>query len=243
MRWLLRPPRAPLHLLALLARLAPYRIPLLLLLLASAAEVYLHARRLAVRQPAHDTDPPFRSGCAEPAVDAPRESAALVMLARNADLPGALRSIASVERHFNQWFHYPFVFLNDEPWDGDFVAAASAAVSGGARFEVVPKEEWTFPAWVDVQDARRSIAEQGRWGVMYGGKESYHHMCRFFSGWVVTDFLSPTPFFGKVCLVCYMGSRGANDSCLGAGSFTRSPRCSSTSGTGASSRTSSSTAT
>jgi mannosyltransferase len=158
---------------------------LLILLSAALLEVYIHTRQYAVTPPDHDLDAPFHTSCQEPPApgsDPPRANAALVMLARNKDLEGALHTINSVEKHFNRWFHYPVVFLNDEPWSPEFVAALNATVSGGARFEVIPKAEWTFPSWLDPAVARASIKQQGEAGILYAGLETYHHMCRFYSG-------------------------------------------------------------
>lgn len=155
------------------------------LMLPLLVEALLHWRAFAVPRPARDLDPPFATGCVDPearARDTPRESAALVMLARNGELAAARHTVASVEARFNRWYRYPYVFLNDEPWDPEFVRVLNATVSGEARFEVIPREEWTYPDWVDEQAARESIAKQGEAGVHYGGMESYHHMCRFFSG-------------------------------------------------------------
>ncbi|KAK3381490.1 nucleotide-diphospho-sugar transferase [Podospora didyma] len=158
------------------------RFPLVVLLLAAMAEVWLHRRHWAVRQPEHELDEPFYRTCQEPAVDAPREKAAFVMLARNKELFKALKTVESIEKHFNQWFHYPIVFLNDEPWSDDFISSMNATVSGGARFEIIPKDKWLFPEWMDTADAKQSIAQQGHAGILYAGMETYHHMCRFYSG-------------------------------------------------------------
>ncbi|KAK3692320.1 nucleotide-diphospho-sugar transferase [Podospora appendiculata] len=158
------------------------RIPLLILAVAAILEVYIHTRRFAVKQPDHELDEPFYTQCQEPAVEKPRENAALVMLARNSELKKALKTVESIEKHFNGWFHYPIVFLNDEPWSAEFMKAMNASVSGVARFEVIPKDEWTFPAWMDANEAKEAIAKQGRDGILYGGLETYHHMCRFYSG-------------------------------------------------------------
>lgn len=158
--------------------LSSLMIPLLI-------EALLHWRSFAVPRPAHDLDPPFATGCRDPAAEAsrqPRESAALVMLARNSELDAARHTVSSVEARFNRWFRYPYVFLNDEPWDPEFVRVMNQTVSGEARFEVIPRDEWTYPEWVDQSAAKASIAKQGEQGVHYGGLESYHHMCRFFSG-------------------------------------------------------------
>ncbi|KAJ2974598.1 hypothetical protein NUW58_g8609 [Xylaria curta] len=36
---------------------------------------------------------------------------------------------------------------------------------------------------MDLEDVRASIKKQGDSGILYAGKETYHHMCRFFSGY------------------------------------------------------------
>lgn len=158
------------------------RLVLLVLAVATLAEIYVHTRQFAVQQSTRNLDEPFYTSCQEPAVDAPRENAAIVMLVRNSELEGALKTVHSLERHFNRWFHYPMVFLNDEPFGYDFQRAMNESTSGGARFELIPKEEWSFPEWMDERAAKKSIAAQGRAGIMYAGMESYHHMCRFYSG-------------------------------------------------------------
>ncbi|KAK3316202.1 nucleotide-diphospho-sugar transferase [Apodospora peruviana] len=162
--------------------LRQYRLPLLLLLLAAVTEVYFHTSRFSVNQPDHDLDPPFHTQCQEPVTEGPREKAALVMLVRNSELEGAVKTVRSIEKHFNQWFHYPIVFLNDEAWDDVFIETMNATASGEVRFEVLTQEEWSFPSWMDVGKARQGIDQQGKDGILYAGMESYHHMCRFYSG-------------------------------------------------------------
>lgn len=152
------------------------------ILLPLFIEVSLHWRSFDIPRPQHDLDPPFQTGCREPEVDGKRESAALVMLVQNSELDAARHTVNSVEDKFNRWFHYPYVFLNDQPWDPEFVRIMNQTVSGEARFEVIPAEEWTYPKWVNQASAKQSILRQGEEGIHYGGKESYHHMCRFFSG-------------------------------------------------------------
>lgn len=60
-------------------------------------------------------DSPFQYGCAAvPNGDQPRANAAFIMLCRNLELEGVIASIKSMERHFNQWYNYPWIFLNNE---------------------------------------------------------------------------------------------------------------------------------
>lgn len=149
-------------------------------------EVCIHLYSYQVPIPDHELDAPFSAKCQEPDVSAPRENAVLVMLARNSELEKAKSTVESVERAFNRWYNYPIVFLNDEPWSNEFVQQLNETSSGLATFEVIPESSWGFPAWVDVDSARQAIVEQGKKGIPYAGREGYHHMCRFFSGYLRT---------------------------------------------------------
>jgi len=42
---------------------------------------------------------------------------------------------------------------------------------------------WGFPEWVEQEVAKEGIRKQDDAAIMYGGMESYHHMCRFYSGY------------------------------------------------------------
>lgn len=39
-----------------------------------------------------------------------------------------------------------------------------------------------MPDWMDKNAARQAMADQAEGGIQYGGMESYHNMCRFYSG-------------------------------------------------------------
>lgn len=111
----------------------------------------------------------------------------MVMLARNSDVEGAVDSVRNVQKQFNQHFGYPWVFLNDKEWSAEFknkVTKAATEDGGGAEvsFEVIPKDMWGYPPWVDPEEARANMASMERDGIAYAGIESYHHMCRFNSG-------------------------------------------------------------
>jgi alpha 1,2-mannosyltransferase len=49
-----------------------------------------------------------------------KANAAFVFLARNSDLAGVLQSMRHMEDRFNKKFNYPYVFLNDVPFDKKF---------------------------------------------------------------------------------------------------------------------------
>ncbi|KAI0019605.1 glycolipid 2-alpha-mannosyltransferase [Xylariomycetidae sp. FL0641] len=161
-----------------------HKSPLLwFVVVACLVEVLFHTSHYRFPRPDRDVDVPFYKSCQEPATDAPRENAAIVMLARNDEVEKARRSVVSLERRFNQWFKYPIVFLNDEPWSEEFIQAMRASTSAPTTFDLVPKDSWLFPPWMDENKAKMSIKRQGEKGILYAGMETYHHMCRFFSGY------------------------------------------------------------
>ena len=47
-------------------------------------------------------------------------NAVMLMLARNSELEGAVNSVRQLEETFNRKYHYPWVFLNEEPFSEDF---------------------------------------------------------------------------------------------------------------------------
>lgn len=131
-----------------------------------------------------DHDKVFVTGCLEPQTNGPRANAALVVLARNQELEGVVQSIKSMERHFNRWFHYPYVFLNDGDFNTTFKETILNHTSAPVEFGKIDPSMWGYPDWVNMETAREGIRKQGDAAIMYGGMESYHHMCRFYSGCV-----------------------------------------------------------
>ncbi|KAI7482002.1 glycosyl transferase [Hortaea werneckii] len=138
----------------------------------------------SIRKISEKHDKVFVNGCLDPKVQnsAPRANAAFVVLARNKELDGVVESLKSVERHFNRWFHYPYVFLNDGDFNSTFRETVLNYTSSSVEFGKIGPEHWGYPNWTDQNVAKEGIRKQGDQAIMYGGMESYHHMCRFYSG-------------------------------------------------------------
>ncbi|EGV60702.1 O-glycoside alpha-1,2-mannosyltransferase 4 [Yamadazyma tenuis] len=126
-------------------------------------------------------DAPFQLGCREIDTSQPRQNAAFIVLARNKELDGVIKSMTSLERHFNQWFKYPWVFLNDQEFDDTFKQTVQQYTQGRVEFGVIPPEDWGFSG-VDPDEFNEFINSQGDRRIYYGNKASYHQMCRYFSG-------------------------------------------------------------
>ncbi|KAJ8604555.1 hypothetical protein MRB53_041778 [Persea americana] len=120
-----------------------------------------------------------------PDTSKPRANATFVVLARNKELEGVVQSLKSVERHFNQWFHYGYVFLNDGEFNETFKEVVRNHTSGPVEFGKIEPSMWGYPDWADKAALQEGIAQQGDAAIMYGGMESYHHMCRFYSGYEI----------------------------------------------------------
>lgn len=138
----------------------------------------------SIRRISEKYDKVFVTGCLKPDTDEPRANAAFVVLARDKELEGVIQSVKSIERHFNRWFHYPYVFLNDGDFGTEFKETITNYTSGLVEFGKIDPSMWGYPDWVDHDVAREGIRKQGDAAIMYGGMESYHHMCRFYSGYV-----------------------------------------------------------
>lgn len=140
-------------------------------------------RKIRGKNLASKIDFPFETGCRVPNVDAPRANASFVMLARNSELDDVVKSMKSMERRFNQWFNYPWVFLNDVEFDEKFKETVQKHTHAECEFGVIPKENWNFDPNIDPDLFSEHINRQGDDKVMYGNLESYHKMCRFYSGY------------------------------------------------------------
>nr|WOG36206.1 uncharacterized protein [Candida metapsilosis] len=127
-------------------------------------------------------DAPFQYGCAVPKTDQPRANAAFIMLCRNSEMKGVISSMKSMERLFNQWFNYPWVFLNNEEFSPEFKNAISNQTNAKVSFGKIAMEDWEFPSDIPQAELNEWIESQGDRELLYGNLKSYHKMCRFYSG-------------------------------------------------------------
>ncbi|THZ72716.1 nucleotide-diphospho-sugar transferase [Aureobasidium pullulans] len=152
-----------------------------------ALEIWFHLSRLSTENFRIEVNKAPRPDCHAPEhllhhnSTTSRQNATVLMLARNEDLEEAVDALKSFESQFNHRYHYPVVFLNNEPWTDTFIHNVSGLVSGQAIFDTISANMWGFPDHLDQDVAKASIKEQGDKGIIHAGQESYHHMCRFYS--------------------------------------------------------------
>lgn len=111
-----------------------------------------------------------------------RENATIMTLCQEADLDGVVETVRKLEDRFNRNYHYDWVFLNNEEFSKDFQEKVSLYVSGTAKFGKIPTEHWSYPDHIDLDKAKEGRDKMVSEKIIYGGSESYRHMCRFNSG-------------------------------------------------------------
>lgn len=60
----------------------------------------------------------------------------------------------------------------------------SRATKARCLYGKIPEEHWSYPTWVTPEAAATARKSMKETGVLYGSRESYHHMCRYFSGFI-----------------------------------------------------------
>ncbi|KAF9530779.1 glycosyltransferase family 15 protein [Crepidotus variabilis] len=111
-----------------------------------------------------------------------RANASFVILCRNSDLGGTVRSVREMEDRFNRRYRYPYVFLNEEPFSDEFKEAISNLTPAQVEFGVIPHDHWYQPDSIDEEKATAAREKMSADNIIYGGSVSYRNMCRFNSG-------------------------------------------------------------
>ncbi|KAL7276254.1 putative mannosyltransferase ktr4 [Rhizina undulata] len=114
--------------------------------------------------------------------EANRTSATLLSLVRNNELEGMISAMRDLERTWNHKFNYPWTFFNDEPFTKEFKERTQKETKAECRYELVPKEHWDVPTWINEDLMKESAALLVENNVQYSSLTSYHQMCRWNSG-------------------------------------------------------------
>ncbi|KAJ2825895.1 hypothetical protein GGI24_003043 [Coemansia furcata] len=112
----------------------------------------------------------------------PQANATFVVLIRNRELHEFRATMRQLEDRFNGKYHYPYLFLNDEPFTEEFMQSIAASTTSNVTFALIPHDHWSVPPFVDEGRAARAREQMAANNVIYGGSLSYRHMCRFNSG-------------------------------------------------------------
>ncbi|EAU88529.2 alpha-1,2-mannosyltransferase [Coprinopsis cinerea okayama7 len=98
-----------------------------------------------------------------------KANAVVVILARNGDINGVVYTMKQFEDRFNKKFGYPYVFLNDAPFDDNFKKRVSELTDAKVEFGLIPKDHWNQPDWIDEEKATKAREAMAKANVIYGG--------------------------------------------------------------------------
>ncbi|OLY80946.1 Glycolipid 2-alpha-mannosyltransferase 2 [Smittium mucronatum] len=117
----------------------------------------------------------------KPGTDKPVKGA-FVVLVRNLELYQMKESMQSIEDRFNRKHNYPYIFLNDKIFTNEFKIGIRAMTKASVKFGLIPKEHWSYPEFINQTFAKEQRDIMFANKVIYAEVESYHHMCRYNSG-------------------------------------------------------------
>jgi alpha 1,2-mannosyltransferase len=109
--------------------------------------------------------------------DAPVK-ACFVVLVRNSELDGIAHTIEQIENTFNNKFHYPYVFLNDDEFTPEFIERTSALTKSQTKYGKVDNQMWGYPKYINQTYAAECRSEMAKLNIPYADSESYRNMCR-----------------------------------------------------------------
>ncbi|KAJ3507873.1 hypothetical protein NLJ89_g6058 [Agrocybe chaxingu] len=129
-----------------------------------------------------DTMPPYKVPIPEEYYNHPnttshtsrRANATFVILARNGDLNGVVSSMKQVEDRLNKKYHYPYVFLNEQPFEENFKKRVSELTDSKVEFGLIPHDHWYQPEWIDEARATESREKMVKDNVIYGGSVPFN---------------------------------------------------------------------
>ncbi|KAF9650772.1 glycosyltransferase family 15 protein [Thelephora ganbajun] len=128
-----------------------------------------------------------------------KANAVFLMLCRNEEVDGAVKSIRELEDRFNHEYHYPWVFLNEVEFTDDFKKRVGMVTYSKVEFGVIPHEHWYQPDWIDEDKASKTRKQMEENNIIYGGSLSYRNMCRFNSGFFYRhDLLQKYRYYWRV---------------------------------------------
>jgi alpha 1,2-mannosyltransferase len=112
-----------------------------------------------------------------------KANAVLLVLCRNQDLHGIVSSLIEFESRFNDQYHYPYLFLNQDPFSDHFKKIITQLLSSSfVEFGLISPEEWSLPSWINSSQVGEVCLQMKASQIPHGGSVSYRHMCRYFSG-------------------------------------------------------------
>lgn len=73
----------------------------------------------------------------------------MISLASNSELTPMVQTIAALEERFNHAYGYDWAIFSSEELDRPFKEATGNATNSTITFNIIPKNHWSIPKWID----------------------------------------------------------------------------------------------
>ncbi|KAK6204921.1 glycolipid 2-alpha-mannosyltransferase-domain-containing protein [Scheffersomyces amazonensis] len=111
-----------------------------------------------------------------------RANATIISLVRNSEIGDIEKTMSTFEEKFNKKFRYTYTFINDEEFSQEFKDKVKSFSLAPMNFVTIPNSLWRKPDSIDEETQKKAIEKMKADGVSYADMDSYHNMCRFYSG-------------------------------------------------------------
>ncbi|KAJ1676855.1 hypothetical protein EV182_007373, partial [Spiromyces aspiralis] len=109
--------------------------------------------------------------------------AAIVSLVRNSEYHGIRSTIRQVEDRFNHQYGYPYILLNDVPFEQSFINGVKRITKAPVYFGILDSQSWGLSPYVTKEKVDEAL-KKNKDRYIYGDSLSYRFMCRFQSGFI-----------------------------------------------------------
>ena len=110
-----------------------------------------------------------------------KTNACILILAKNQDFVLLKKSIIAFEAQFNHKYKVPYVILSETPFWTKWKWKLQSFTSSKMEFGLIAQEQWSTPEWIDA-DRLNLTTDASVKNITKDNRLSYHHMCRFYSG-------------------------------------------------------------
>lgn len=118
----------------------------------------------------------------KPLDDGTRVKATFVTVCRNQDLYKVIDAVKSVQEHFNDKYHYDWVFLSESAINTEFREVTSSIITGHVEYGYVKRDQWSFPKYVDAELSYQSRIKMAQQGFEHALDVDYRHWQRYIAG-------------------------------------------------------------
>jgi alpha 1,2-mannosyltransferase len=108
-------------------------------------------------------------------------NACIFILVKNNGLKDLINTMEQFDKQFNHRYNYPYVLINDQEFTHEFKNTVRKHTKSLVEFGKIPTDQWKIPEWINNTELEIKLNTTLK-SLRYGTQITYHHMCRYYSG-------------------------------------------------------------